>query len=103
MKLLFIFALTASANAAEWCDIKDLKTQEVLWAYSFVDGSACNQSRFNGAFGDKAQTVHVVNSRKKTEMELKEKAAADRLTRLKSQCSVEAGITKDMCEALVEK
>lgn len=106
MKLVILAFFLPQLCLADWCDIKDKKTNVVQYTYE----GPCDQRKFGGPWGDPAQTVHVVNTTKQKELDDK-KADEDqknqkrdqRRARLETQCAAATGLLKEICDQLLDK
>lgn len=105
-KLLFLLFFGFTAQADSWCDIKSVATKAVLSTYQGV----CNQKLFGGPWGNPADTTHVPNLTKQSEVDalivadaMRSTARAAKLTKIKTACSSQtAGLMKDMCDFVLD-
>jgi hypothetical protein len=105
MKLITMFFLFLPMYVmADWCDIQDRKTKQVLNTYE----GQCDQRKFGGPWGEKESTVHVPNTRKQKEIEdraaleaAKQSERNARILRLRETCPKAEGMQKDICDQIL--
>ncbi len=102
-----IFLMSVYANAAEFCDIKDKKTNAVVHTYP----GACNQGAWSGEWGMPELSVHVPNTTKQKEnddakaaADAKQKLRDNRAARIQAACRARGDVLlTDICDAILDK
>jgi hypothetical protein len=105
MKYILLFTASISASAAQWCDVKSVKTGAVLHTYEGL----CDQRKFGGTWGDPALTIHAVNLVKQKEIDdaaaaqaSREAVRAARIARIRTQCASAVGLVKEICDQILD-
>lgn len=98
-----LLALLFSFSAmAQWCDLKDPKSGDVVYTYE----GACGTQKFGGPWSDAVQSENKtkqkeVDDRKKDTAE-KLKTKGERRKRLSEECAKAEGLVKELCDEVLD-